>query len=585
MASLPVTDGRRAAAWALLAWLLCGITMLWLFHSAFPTLAFRDPDDAMRLAQVRDWVAGQAFWDVSQHRVNPPVGGPMHWSRIVDMPIAGLILLLRPIFGVGVAEIAACALAPLLLLGGLTVALFVAVRRIAGAGVALLAVILLLTAPSILTQFTPLRIDHHGWQIAMAAVALCGAVDGRPKRGGIVTGLALAVWLQISSEALPYAALFAATFALRQWITRDQAPRFIAFALALGGAALPLLILLRGPQAVVARQCDALSHVYVWPLVALVLATALAARLIGMRTPLRRMTIAMIGGGAALATFLGTGGPCLSGDPFAALGPVAYRLWYLQVMEGRPIWDQSRSMAGVILLPCILGLGATLMAARATRGDVRATWLTVALLLVGATGVAVMVMRALSVAHLFALPGLGWMMLGLFHRIQASRFALLRIAGSTALIIPSPAGLCALSLALINGPERQTEASTSCRAARAIAPLRALPTSTLFAPVDIGPDILVQTPHSVVATGHHRNAVGITAVVEGFVAAPDAARRIINQTQAHYIVTCAGLNEMPFYADVNPKGLAAALLRDTPPPWLRSIPTKGPMRIYRIMRE
>lgn len=582
MASLPAADGRRVALLALLAWLLCSVAMLWLFRGDFVTLGFRDPDDAMRLAQIRDWIGGQAFWDVSQHRVNPPIGGPMHWSRIVDMPIAALILLLRPLLGMATAELVACAIVPLLLLGGLTTAFFIAAKRIAGAGIALLAVALLLTAPSILVQFTPLRIDHHGWQIMAAAVALCGAMDARAARGGIVAGLALALWLQISIEALPYAALFAALFALRHWIDRAETRRYVGFTVALGGAALIPLMLLRGPAAVLARQCDSLSFVYVWPLVALAVATPLAIRLIGLSTALRRLLVAATGGGAALATFTLTGGPCLSGDPFAALGPLAYKLWYLQVMEGRPIWEQSRSMAGVILLPILLGLIATLLAARSASVPARMRWLTLALLLPGAMLVAIMVMRAVSVAHLLALPGTAWLLIALFRRVQASASAIVRIFGSVALVLLSPAGLCALWVAIAATPEPAKKASANCRAAGVLAPLRTLPTATLFAPIDLGPDILVQTRHSVIGTAHHRNAAGITAVIEAFVDAPDQARAVIGATSARYVVTCDGLNEYRLYGQANRNGLAAQLARGTTPNWLEQLPTRGPLKIYRI---
>lgn len=585
MAYLAKPDAPRAALWALLLWLLCSMAMLWLFRADLPTLGFRDPDDAMRLAQVRDWIGGQAFWDVSQHRVYPPVGGPMHWSRIVDMPIAALMLLLTPMIGAAGAELVACATVPMLLLGGLTAALFVAARRIAGSGIALLAVVLLLTSPSILVQFTPLRIDHHGWQIMLAALALCGAIDSRPLRGGIVTGLALALWLQISSEALPYGALFAATFALRHWHARDQAPRFIGFALTLGGAALLLLALLRGPQALLARQCDALSFVYLWPLVALALATALAVQLIGTTTARPRFLIAAIGGGAAIATFLVTGGPCLSGDPFAALGPVAYRLWYLQVMEGRPIWEQSLSLQGVILLPPLLGLTASLMAAREAHAEARMRWLTLLLLLAGATAVSMLVMRALSVAHVFALPGIAWLLLRLFRGSQASHMALVRVLGSVALVLLTPAGLCAAWVAVAAKPEPAKAASANCRAASVLAPLKALPTSIVFAPLDLGPDILVQTRHSVIGTAHHRNAAGITAVIEGFVDAPDQARIIIGQTSARYVVTCDGLTEYRLYGQENDKGLAAQLAQGKAPGWLDPVPVKAPLRIWRIRPE
>lgn len=589
MVSLPAPDPRRAgSATALLTaalWLACGAVMVWLFRADYATLGFRDPDDAMRLAQLRDWIGGQAFWDVSQHRVNPPIGGPMHWSRIVDMPLAALALLLRPLLGAAGAELVACIVTPLLLLGGLVAALLVAARRVAGPGIALLSVALLLTSPSILVQYTPLRIDHHGWQIMLAALALGAAMDARALRGGVVAGLALALWLQISSEALPYVALFAALFAVRHWFAQDQAPRFIGFAGVLGGAALLLLALLRGPDAVLARSCDALSFVYVWPLVALAIATLAAARLVGARTGTQRLAVAAIGGGAAIATFLVTGGPCLSGDPFAALGPLAYRLWYLQVMEGRPIWEQSLSMRGVILLPPLLGLGASLIAARGASGETRMRWLVLALLLAGATGVALLVMRALSVAHVFALPGIAWLLSALFRRVQAHAQALVRVLGSVALVLLTPAGLCALWVAIAARPEPARPASANCRAASVLAPLKALPPTTLFAPLDLGPDILVQTRHGVIGTAHHRNAAGITAVIEGFVAASNQARAAIGRTRARYLVSCDGLNEVRLYGEANRHGLAALLASGRTPAWLEPIPGKGPLRIYRIRPE
>ena len=582
MLSSPAPDRNRAALFALLGWMLCSAVMLWLFRADIPTLAFRDADDAMRLAQIRDWVGGQTFWDVSQHRVNPPLGGPMHWSRIVDMPIIALILLFKPLLGAACAEMLACAIVPLLLLGGLTAAAFIAARRIAGPIVALLSVALLLTTPSILVQFTPLRIDHHGWQILLAAIALCGATDDRPARGGIVAALALALWLQISSESLPYVALFGAPFALRHWIARDQAPRFIAFALTLGGVALPLLVLLRGPNAAMASHCDALSYVYVWPLVALAIATLAATRLIDASTANSRLAIALIGGGAALATFALTGGSCLSGDPFTTIGPLAHKLWYLRVMEGRPIWEQLLTIRGLILMPALLGLAASLSAARATQGEARMLWLMIASLLLGATGVAILVMRALSVAHLFALPGIAWLLTDLFRRLRASSHAFIRVAGSAALALLTPVAMSIIWVIITAPADPNEEAGINCGASQILAPLRTLPSSTLFAPLDIGPPILIRTSHAIIGTGHHRNTAGITTVIQAFVDSPDKARAIITRTHATYVVTCDGLNELRLYAKTNPVGLAALLARGTPPAWLEQLPAKGPLRLYRI---
>lgn len=578
------------ARWAFLFWLLCCAVLLWLSRQDIATLTFRDPDDAMRLQQVRDWLGGQGFYDVSQHRVSPPVGGPMHWSRIVDAPIAGLIMMLRPLLGSAVAETVACAVTPLLLLGWLTGALFKAARRIAGAPAALLAAALLLTTPTILVQFNALRIDHHGWQIIMAAIALGGALDPRPARGGCIAALAIAVWLQISSEGLPYAALFAAVFALWQWRDRDQAPRFEAFAIVLGSAALVLLVLLRGPAALLDRHCDALSAAYVWPLAAFAVATPLLFRLMPASTSGRFMA-AGIGAASAAAVFAMTGGPCLTGDPFRALGPVAYKLWYLQVMEGRPIWEQSRSLAGLIVLPPLAGLAGTIAAGwSAGNQRERDRWIVAGLLLAGATAVAIMVMRAMSVAHVMALPGIAWLMAQLLRRAQSHASAIVRVPASAAVALLAPAALCALWIVIVSGKgeeDKPQEAAADCRSGSVLAPLRNLPRSTLFAPLDMGPDILIRTPHYVVGTAHHRNVAGITAVVEGFIAPPERAREILARLNdgrgVDYVIGCKGLNEFNHYARDHRGSLAAALDRGAPPAWLRRLPAPEPLRIYKVM--
>ncbi len=569
--------------------------MLWLFRDGLTTLSFRDPDDAMRLQQVRDWLHGQPFWDVSQHRVNPPAGGPMHWSRIVDMPIAALILLLRPLIGAVMADRIACALVPLLLLGGLTATIFVTARRACGPFVALLAVALLLTSPTILVQFTPFRIDHHGWQIWMAAIALCGTLDRKPLRGGMMAGLALAVWLQISSEGLPYAALFAGVFALRHCRDGKETPRFCAFAVAFGGGAFALLLLLRGPGATLIRQCDSLSAAYIWPIIAFALATPLALRLLGTASIQRRLLAAASGGGIAVGVFLMTGGSCLSGDPFKALGPVAYRLWYLQVKEGRPVWEQGLAVAGMILLPSLLGLSSTILAAvKASDREARERWVTIVLLLGGATAVSIMVLRAMSVAHVIALPGIAWLLLALFRHIQTWKHAVARILTSASVaILLTPAGLCGAWVLIATSAAKAKEQpeGVNCRSSAALEPLHALPRAILFAPLDIGPDILVRTRHSVIGTAHHRNAAGITAVIEGFTAPPDKARAIIMHLNAgrgpDYVVTCNEANEVRHYRSEFPKGLAAVLARGTPPRWLQPLPSppKQALRIYKLVDQ
>src|SRR5689334_5445305 len=127
-------------------------------------------DDALRLVEVRDLLAGQGWFDLTQYRLDPP-GIVMHWSRIVDAPLAMLILLFRPLLGQHLAEGLTLVLWPSLLMGAaLWLAATIASRACAPADRkrAKLAAILV-TALSIpaLIHFRSGAIDHHNLQIVL----------------------------------------------------------------------------------------------------------------------------------------------------------------------------------------------------------------------------------------------------------------------------------------------------------------------------------------------------------------------------------------------------------------------------------
>src|SRR5476649_2246692 len=80
---------RQYLLWPLAAWALFAGISLWLTHGPIQL----DTDSAMRLVQVRDLLHGQSWFDTVQHRMNTPYGLPMHWSRLVDAPLALLMLV------------------------------------------------------------------------------------------------------------------------------------------------------------------------------------------------------------------------------------------------------------------------------------------------------------------------------------------------------------------------------------------------------------------------------------------------------------------------------------------------------------
>jgi hypothetical protein len=219
------------------------------------------------MMQVRGLLAGQDWFDLRQYRLDPPFGANVHWSRLVDLPIAGIMLVLRPLVGGPLAEKAAVAIAPLIPMAIAMAAIAVTSRRLLSPKAFAVGIALLLCAHSARGMWSPLRIDHHGWQLAMLSLAIAALADKRPARGGLLLGAATAVSLTIGLELLVYLAAGGAALVL-MWV-RDpvQGRRLATYGASLaGGCALGYLLFTSYDN----RQpvCDALSPVWLSVMVA-----------------------------------------------------------------------------------------------------------------------------------------------------------------------------------------------------------------------------------------------------------------------------------------------------------------------------
>ncbi|WP_407528771.1 hypothetical protein [Methylobacterium oryzisoli] len=551
------------------------------------TLRLPDTDDAMRLVQVRDLLAGQGWFDVAQHRL-PPEGASMHWSRLVDLPIAALILLLRPLAGAR-AEAIAAALWPALAFGLYAVILYRGVRDLFGRRDALLAVFAATQTVLIGALFAPGRVDHHSLQIcAVLGMALCLMRTRHGLREGLAAGALSALSLAIGLEALPFIAA-AGLVAAGAWIVAGEPTRrlFAGFGLALGIGAPALFALQTAPGAWGATACDALSPPWLWLCAAGGLtgaASLLGARLSGPG----RLALAAGGGALAVAGFVLIAPSCLAG-PFPDMPDLVRREWLGRVHEMRPVWTLLREQPALLMgtfLPALVAAVAALVLAVADAERRRAWGLAGGFLCVG-LAVAVLQFRGLYVTTAFV-PLVAGPLLG-------RAVALLREPGTTtrrqglALL----AGLATLgkvwlilaTLAVRADPEASgpSDGWSSCTAGPAMADLAALPPGTVLAPVDLGPSLLLNTPHRVVAAPYHRNIVGIQAGIEAF-GSEESLRGVAAARGADYIVLCRAPGGR------SPDGPVARGLLDGAlvPSWLEPVPvqtmlpqTSG-LRVWRV---
>lgn len=121
--------------WKWLTMLLWIGAMAYMIATRWPQihwLTLSDTDDNIRYLQVKDWLAGQGWYDLRQYRLDPPAGFNIHWSRLVDLPLAGLMLFFRAFLDQGLADRLACGIAPMLPLLPLMLGLGFIARRLAG---------------------------------------------------------------------------------------------------------------------------------------------------------------------------------------------------------------------------------------------------------------------------------------------------------------------------------------------------------------------------------------------------------------------------------------------------------------------
>ena len=557
-------------------------SLAWHWHQ-ITALAWPDMDDRLRLVEVRDWLAGQGFYDVSQHRMNQPGAAPMHWSRLVDMPLAAVMLALRPLLGAARAEIVAAVLVPLMTLGAMLLACGAVARRLAGRAAALTAIALAGFTVAATAQAQPLRVDHHGWEIVFALVATTGLLARDARRGAIVAGVTIAVALQISLEALPYAAALGGIAAFIWWRDGDarSAARLACYAVMLFMVEAALFALLRAP-ADLGGHCDAVSPPHLFALAVAASGCALATRV--ATTRLAR-AIALLGIAVLAALGFRVLPPHCGADAFSALEPIVRIYWYRQVAEGQPVWHQGAVTIVTTLGFPVIALICTGIAGR--RASDRAAWTHYGLLLLAATAIGAGVLRASAFANALAVPAVAWGMTALVTRIQRSSSAPIRVFGSVAAVVAlspfAPAIVAAALPVAAAPPVPPLAAASDCTSTAAIRRLNALPTGRIFAPFDIGPAILLDTGHAVLASAHHRNHAAMADELRVWLGGESRAHAILRRHGIGYVLSCPTLPEVGLYRDVSPRGFAARLAAGRVPAWLMPVPLAGtPFRVWRV---
>jgi hypothetical protein len=573
----------------LLVWLgFCG----WFIFQHYADIRwFRlgDTDDNMRMMQVRGLLHGQGWYDLRQYRMNVPYGANIHWSRLVDLPIAGLILGLRPFLGGPAAERWAVGIAPLLPYLLLLFSLALTARRLIGPRAFPLAFLALFFAASTNGMFLPERIDHHGWQLALLALGMSAIADPKRARGGVVLGISTALSLAIGLEMMIYLAILGAAAVLFWVVDEDERERLGAYAVSLGGGtALAFLVFAsydnRHPV------CDALSSVW---LSDALLGSALMYGLSLLRLPdwRKRLGLAVVAG-LAIGGFHAAMWPhCL--QRLEGVSPEVERLWLSHVKEARPFYRHGWRIATLIIaLPItgLIGWGLLMWMRRGDRELLRRV-IGAAAPAIAATALLFWQTRTGPAAQMTATIGcaaLGWYLVPLAWN---ARWPALRVVGSAAAFIVA-AGAAVPFLVGFIPEEKPTprgaaigRANAQCGSLWGMRPVALQPKGIVFTFVDLGPRLITVTHHDSIIGPYHRNGQQIADVMNAFRGSAEQAHRLIAKYGSDYLLSCPNSSTTTIFMSEAPKGFYAQLQKGQVPKWLAPVPLPkdSPFRMWRVV--
>ncbi|MBX3575211.1 MAG: GtrA family protein [Mesorhizobium sp.] len=546
-----------------------------------------DNDSLLRLVEVRDLLAGQGWFDPFQYRMGPEGGFAMHWSRLVDAPIAAIVRAAGWAAGSReLGEEVARVLWPSLLLGVGTFLLVRAARVSYGPEAAFPATVVGALALVSIGVFQPGAIDHHNVQLVLTlgmGLGLLSASFG----AGVLAGACAALTLAIGMETLPYVAVGGA-IAAGLFLVRGEHERGTAAGFGLGFAAVAAAAFVATipPSRWGQPACDAYSVAQASVAVLAGLGLAAIAALGKSADTIGRRLVALGLLGAAVALLLILAFPhCLS-DPYAGLDPRLRRLWLDGVTEAQPVFEiAAKDPAMLMTWYATPLLGLLVLAVPVLRDGLRRADAIVGALLLAAFLVSVWQVRgAVFAVALATVPLSGWIARRRAAAAHSpSRGGTLALAAAWILsfnAVWSAAGdrLFAPSLP----PDAGTDSAGACYRSHDYAALTALPAATVLSVSNLGSAILAWTPHRALAGSYHRNVEGNLAALDMLMAATAEAELRIRANRVGIVAVCPGNSETRLLAEAAPDGLLAALARGDVPSWLEPIGGGPALRLYRV---
>lgn len=538
-----------------------------------------DNDDGMRLVEVRDFLNGQGWFDLMQYRLGLGEGTLMHWSRLIDLPIAALIRFFGLFLGHDAAEAAALVVWPLSLVFPAMLAMGLAGRRVGGLAGMHLSFCFAGMAIYTGNRFAPGAIDHHNAQLALVATMVAMLFDEKQRAWNYaVAGVSAALAIAIGAETTPFVAIYCLVVAfLWVWEGEPFAAATRAFGLSLAVAISILFFATVPPQRYSAVTCDNLSlGFYSLATIGggLLLASAAFASRLGRG--LRFAVLAAVGA-AVFGSAIVIAPECLR-NPLADLDPMLVELWLRNVSEAQSILALSRTdpfSIGAFYAPGLLAIAVCIF--RSVQGDRVQVHLVLLALLSVSWAVALVQVRGAVFSNLLSILPLALLIIDVRRMSNGDSENAAAALVYIVTVLASVPAVWAVGGALVemqvNKTKNADEAERpSCSSRQALAPLGGLPAGLVSAPSEMGVPILRYTANRVLSAPYHRNQGGMLTEMHIGLAEPQEAEAFLKGAGVTVLAFCPDDLQTSEIARLKPDGLYAQLGKGSIPAYLDPLP-------------
>lgn len=563
-----------------------------------------DGDDFLRLNQIRNWMSGQDWYDVTVHRMATPIGGDLHWSRVVDVLIALMIKFFDFFLDTQTAERVTAIVWPILLMLVTTYILVKICDRLVPQASRLLTLFFIVTCIGAMVEFAPGRIDHHGAQICLLALSLLGVANAEKNWGGFLTGASIAFSVMIGLDTILLVILILAWFGFEWALNRDNSNinlRNTAFGLM--ATSLLFYPIFVAPSSAFEPICDANSVVYLSGLWAIGISFLLLV-FIGpkIQKPIMRIlvgaVIAIIAAGILYAVFP----QCVAG-PLSGISEPLWNEWLSNVLEAQGMFTAAKlqphiyfSAIGYLLFLIVIG-GLFLLTGKVH--DYR--FIGFYALLVLSAFAAFLQLRAMRVGIITSIPICVWIS-KLIWDLLIERFnerqTLARILNVIAIVFLSATiwlvigniyqAIASSSSNQVEAPNRPTTLEIGnvekygwhedgiisfCDKESNFVELNNLSKSKVMNELNTGPAILIFTDHQIIAANYHRNEKPILDSQRFYKGTAEIAKEIAKRNGVELVTYCQRVPSAPRQIK-DPNAMANRMIRNELPNWLEKISSK-----------